>query len=124
MTLMPTAAARLYRGYQKDVTESVKVISWLGSLGQAIVGLIVDESDDSKVGLACRLICCGCSGRRGAYATLWPKLEYLPSGNRNMVFIRTSPPPGYNMDELMEMGKRSRRIWSPFGMLILKNKVS
>ena len=41
MTLMPTAAARLYRGYQKDVTESVKVISWLGSLGQAIVGLIL-----------------------------------------------------------------------------------
>jgi HAE1 family hydrophobic/amphiphilic exporter-1 len=29
---------------------------------------------------------------------LLPKMEYLPEGNRNMVFGRILPPPGYNLD--------------------------
>lgn len=36
---------------------------------------------------------------------LWPKVEFLPSGNRNLVFGIIMPPPGYNLDELMEMGE-------------------
>jgi HAE1 family hydrophobic/amphiphilic exporter-1 len=36
----------------------------------------------------------------------WPKVEYLPSGNRNFVFCSVSPPPGYNMNQLMEMGEK------------------
>ncbi len=36
---------------------------------------------------------------------LWPKVEYLPSGNRNFVFCSLSPPPGYNIEQLMEMGQ-------------------
>jgi HAE1 family hydrophobic/amphiphilic exporter-1 len=35
----------------------------------------------------------------------WPKVEYLPSGNRNLVFGIILPPPGYNLDELMMMGE-------------------
>ncbi|MEO1614463.1 MAG: efflux RND transporter permease subunit [Planctomycetota bacterium] len=35
---------------------------------------------------------------------LWPKVEYLPTGNRNFVFARFSLPPGYNIDELSEIG--------------------
>ncbi|MCX7409992.1 MAG: efflux RND transporter permease subunit [Planctomycetales bacterium] len=35
---------------------------------------------------------------------LWPSVEYLPSGNRNLVFAILVPPPGYNMDELTAMG--------------------
>lgn len=35
---------------------------------------------------------------------LWPKVEYLPTGNRNLVFGIILPPPGYNLDELMDLG--------------------
>jgi hydrophobic/amphiphilic exporter-1 (mainly G- bacteria), HAE1 family len=35
----------------------------------------------------------------------WPKVEYLPTGNRNLVFGILLPPPGYNLDQLMEMGE-------------------
>jgi len=52
-----------------------------------------------------------------ALATWWlvPKVEYLPQGNRNLVFGILLPPPGYNLDELLRMGetveKRMLRYW-------------
>jgi HAE1 family hydrophobic/amphiphilic exporter-1 len=42
-----------------------------------------------------------------AVAATWmlmPKVEYLPEGNRNLVFGIILPPPGYNIDELLRMG--------------------
>ncbi|MBW1644524.1 MAG: efflux RND transporter permease subunit, partial [Deltaproteobacteria bacterium] len=36
---------------------------------------------------------------------LAPKTEYLPEGNREMLFGILLPPPGYNLDELEEIGK-------------------
>ena len=42
-----------------------------------------------------------------ASAATWlllPKVEYLPEGNRNLVFGILLPPPGYNLDELLRMG--------------------
>jgi HAE1 family hydrophobic/amphiphilic exporter-1 len=35
---------------------------------------------------------------------IMPKVEYLPEGNRNLVFGILLPPPGYNLDELLRMG--------------------
>ena len=55
------------------------------------------------------------SALAGAYALL-PKLEYLPDGNRNLVFGVIIPPPGYNLDTKTEIAKRveeaSRPLWS------------
>jgi HAE1 family hydrophobic/amphiphilic exporter-1 len=41
----------------------------------------------------------------GVTWTLWPQVEYLPTGNRNLVFGVLLPPPGYNIDQLLEMGR-------------------
>jgi HAE1 family hydrophobic/amphiphilic exporter-1 len=41
-----------------------------------------------------------------ALAATWllmPKAEYLPDGNRNLIFGILLPPPGYNLDELSRM---------------------
>ncbi len=47
---------------------------------------------------------------------LLPKLEYLPDGNRNLVFGIVIPPPGYNLDTKTEIAKTieeaSRPLWS------------
>ena len=49
-----------------------------------------------------------------AYALL-PKLEYLPDGNRNLVFGVIIPPPGYNLATKTEIAKRveaaSQPLW-------------
>jgi len=34
-----------------------------------------------------------------------PNVEYLPTGNRNLVFGQILPPSGYNVDQLLELGK-------------------
>ncbi len=47
---------------------------------------------------------------------LLPKLEYLPDGNRNLVFGIVIPPPGYNLDTKTEIAKKieeaSKPLWS------------
>jgi HAE1 family hydrophobic/amphiphilic exporter-1 len=46
---------------------------------------------------------------------LMPPLDYLPKGNRNIVFGLLIPPPGYNLDQLTKMGERIesqiRPVW-------------
>ncbi len=106
-TLMPTAAARLYSGYKKEASESLGKLQWLTRLGEYLVEAIVrfNQTIQQSVVRTISFIAIVLLAVCALTIVLWPKLEYLPAGNRNMVFIRMSPPPGYNMDELMEMGK-------------------
>lgn len=45
---------------------------------------------------------------------LWPKVEYLPTGNRNFVFARFSVPSGSSIDELSEVGARVESRMRPY----------
>jgi HAE1 family hydrophobic/amphiphilic exporter-1 len=54
----------------------------------------------------------------GALVAAWsllPKLEYLPEGNRNLMFGVVIPPPGYNLDTMSEIARRmedaTRHLW-------------
>lgn len=42
-----------------------------------------------------------------------PKLEYLPEGNRNLVFGIILPPPGYNLDTTTTIAKRIETVAEP-----------
>lgn len=44
---------------------------------------------------------------------LMPPLDYLPIGNRNLVFGLLTPPPGYNLDQLTKMGQRVETVIRP-----------
>ncbi len=45
---------------------------------------------------------------------LWPKVEYLPTGNRNLIFAILLPPPGYNLNQLMELGESVENDLRPY----------
>jgi HAE1 family hydrophobic/amphiphilic exporter-1 len=45
---------------------------------------------------------------------LLPKVEYLPNGNQNLVFAILLPPPGYNLDQLGEIGTDVERSLAPY----------
>ena len=51
----------------------------------------------------------------GGTYLLRPKVEYLPTGNRNLVICMILPPPGYNVDRLMQVGQdvedELRKYW-------------
>jgi HAE1 family hydrophobic/amphiphilic exporter-1 len=44
----------------------------------------------------------------------WPKVEYLPTGNRNFIGISISPPPGYNINQLQEIGQKIEDDLRPY----------
>ncbi len=46
-------------------------------------------------------------------ATFLPKLEYLPEGNRNLVFGIILPPPGYNLPTTTKIAERIENIARP-----------
>ncbi len=60
-------------------------------------------------------LACGIAGT--ATWTFLPKLEYLPEGNRNLVFGIVMPPPGYNLDTTTgiarEIEDSVRHLWRP-----------
>jgi len=45
---------------------------------------------------------------------VFPKTEYLPTGNRNLLFGILIPPPGYNIEEYTSMGKQIEADLSPY----------
>ncbi len=52
----------------------------------------------------------------GAAFASWaflPRLEYLPEGNRNLVFGLIIPPPGYNLDTTQTIAKRIEAVAQP-----------
>ncbi len=56
-------------------------------------------------------------GAAGAFSYAWlPKLEYLPEGNRNLVFGIIIPPPGYNLATMTGIAERvenaTRPLWA------------
>ncbi len=51
----------------------------------------------------------------GSTWLLLPNSEYLPNGNQNLVFGILLPPPGYNLDEMVQVGQgmegQLRHLW-------------
>lgn len=117
-TMIPTAAARLFGTVGRNAKQSdePRVVGGLyaiaSSIGQGIGALnrwmIQRRRRCLAVIFAMVLFSAGVS-----YA-LWPKVEYLPAGNRNFVFVSLSPPPGYNIEMLMEMGEKLEADLEPY----------
>ena len=45
---------------------------------------------------------------------LFPRAEYLPTGNRNLIIGILLPPPGYNTDEFLKMGETIEAVLRPY----------
>lgn len=114
VTLIPTFTARLLKSNTIDDASATlhdgrphgKIVAGMRRFGGGFVALIVGVNGWIQRGVvrqvAVVLSMILVAGSL-SYA-LWPKVEYLPSGNRNLVFGILLPPPGYNLDELMRLG--------------------
>ncbi len=133
MTVIPPAAARLFTRHEgpaaalDDTPSPVhsRVATWLTSFlvvpisnsASQFTRSVVSLNDWAQRSLLRRLsvVAVLVLGSLLVSYALWPKVEYLPTGNRNLVFGIVLPPPGYNLDELMHMGEtveaRLRPYW-------------
>ena len=102
VTVIPSASAKILRvaksAKQKDPKESR-----LGRFATRVSALV----DFFNVNTVRRLV--AVLGivviALGLSALLLPSAEYLPNGNQNFIFGIMLPPPGYNLDEVVEVGK-------------------
>ena len=147
MTVIPTAAARLFaqramiRKKQlqmnhrsaagndrssQDVSGDVRnaptsthpgfLLRLLRKFGDNFVQMTVTANDTIQRSVLRRILTCvvliGTSVALSWH--LWPKVEYLPTGNRNLVFGILLPPPGYNLTQLMELGETVEQGLRPY----------
>jgi len=108
VTVIPTAAARMLRKRKGNDADSLKSSRFT----EAIVGVnsFILASFWRRIAVAALLI----------GAAIWftwllrPQVEYLPNGNRNLVICLVLPPPGYNVDELMDLGQQVEDTLEPY----------
>ena len=115
ITVIPALSKEMLK--RAVVTESrvrLPVIDHLGRLVAATamgyVWVVVRSRTVAMV-VVCGLV----AGTGWASWQLLPKLDYLPAGNRNLIFGIMIPPPGYNLDTMTEIGRRVedrvRHLW-------------
>ncbi len=113
--VIPTASSRLLRRRDEDdasAPSSPGAISRFGSAFTAgVVGLNRWIQARTYRRVATILVLVGTS--IGLSYLFWPRVEYLPTGNRNLVFGIILPPPGYNIDQLMTLGETVERDLQP-----------
>lgn len=88
----------------------------IAGLGDLFTSLIVGTNRwlQSSVLLRVFAVLVFVGGSAAVSWVLWPAVEYLPNGNRNLVFGILVPPPGYNIDELTQMGQQVENDLRPF----------
>ena len=134
MTVIPTAASRLFNEHDDEDEAAGNgqalaagqaaggnaltrlVIAPFMAAGGAFIAAVVAINAWIQRGLIRRLaVIAGLVGLSvGLSIMFWPKVEYLPTGNRNLVFGILLPPPGYNLDKLMELGETVEQGLRPY----------
>jgi HAE1 family hydrophobic/amphiphilic exporter-1 len=102
--VVPVAAAWLLGGGRRQDAAAPSRDA-AAALGRAFTGLVLGL-DGFLLATRLRQVVSATAIVAAAAATTWlmlPKVEYLPEGNRNLVFGILLPPPGYNLDELLRM---------------------
>jgi HAE1 family hydrophobic/amphiphilic exporter-1 len=117
VTVIPTLSARLLRTQRRE-TEGAQhgllapIYKLAALFVRAVVGFNAWTQQAVWRELLVVVLLIGSSV--GISIALWPKVEYLPPGNRNLVISIILPPPGYNLDELMDMGQLVENELKPY----------
>lgn len=110
VTVLPALSSRLLLSSKVGSDETVKrwFIPGIDHFAQGFVAVLMGYTRlVLKSRILALLVVVGCTiGALGVSWTFLPKLEYLPNGNRNLMFGVVIPPPGYNLDTMTDMAKR------------------
>ena len=112
VTVIPSLAARLL---ESDRDLSPVRTDRLARLGARITELIADYArlTTRRPGLGAVLVCLVVMAAAGGAWRFLPQLEYLPTGNRNLVFGVVLPPPGYSLPATLKIAERVEEVARP-----------
>ena len=112
VSVIPMFSQKLF-GMSKK--EGPSRFGFLSDLGDSLVAMIMKMVSwaihNAATRLAVVLFLVGLSVL--ATLILWPKMEYLPQGNRNLVINVLVPPPGLSYEERREIGNQLFRTLEP-----------
>ena len=132
ITLIPTATARLLsdesdksfslapnpQGVAASTSRSAFLVTLISGCGTLFLSMVAKSNYFIQRSMSVKLIVASTITVAAFWLSwlLWPKVEYLPSGNRNLVYANILPPPGYSTDQLLELGagveKTMERYWN------------
>ena len=113
VTVVPALSSRLLQpGKTKLDVVPLPIIDHFGRAFAWVVKTYAKLTVRSRiVGLTSVALITG--GAIWGAATFLPKLEYLPDGNRNLVFGIILPPPGYNLPTTTKIAERIESVARP-----------
>jgi len=109
--VIPPATARILPKHAADEAPRVawvdRLFAPITAIGRSQVRLIAAINHWLQGGVIRAVLTVVILVGAAAFGTwaLFPKVEYLPNGNRNLVIGFLLPPPGYNNDELVRLGE-------------------
>ncbi|KIT14329.1 efflux RND transporter permease subunit [Jannaschia aquimarina] len=111
VTVIPALASRLLKGGQQERFGIWGLDHAAAAFRAAVMAYVRLTVRVRTIGIAMVAVIAG-----GAAVATWaflPRLEYLPEGNRNLVFGLIIPPPGYNLDTTETIANRIERVAQP-----------
>ena len=112
ISVIPAMANKIIGG---ATTTEAKPASAIERFGSRVRDLISHSAYriSSSIALALLVIVVLIGGSITLAWSLLPRADYLPTGNRNLIFSILLPPPGYNLDELIEVGQQIEGVLRP-----------
>ncbi|MEM8851464.1 MAG: efflux RND transporter permease subunit [Pseudomonadota bacterium] len=111
VTVIPALSSRLLKGGQQSTLRLWGIDHAAAAFRAAVMAYVKLTVRFRAVGLMMVAVIAG-----GAAVATWaflPRLEYLPEGNRNLVFGLIIPPPGYNLDTTETIAERIEGVAQP-----------
>ncbi|MGI9014455.1 MAG: efflux RND transporter permease subunit [Phycisphaerales bacterium] len=141
ITVIPTAAARLMKPIDVDARKAKRPVnpsslatSRAGRISRRLRSIMRSAFDVPELLGRIVYALCGSWIARIAivalltavsvYGTikLMPPTDYLPSGNRNLIFGMLFPPPGYNLDHQQRLAERAESTIRPYWEVVEQNE--
>ena len=114
VTVIPAMANKMM-GARRERDSSTGTFAFMDRLGGRVRRFFADAvyriSGSTAMRLGVVVVLIGFSAV--VVQQLLPKSEYLPTGNRNLIFSIMLPPPGYNLDELIKVGQSVEDVLRP-----------
>ena len=114
ITVIPAMANKML-SVRDGEGDSKRTLSSLDEAGSRLRTLISEGvyAISGSTGLRILVVVAFIGGSALLVRVLLPKAEYLPTGNRNLIFSILLPPPGYNLDELIKVGQSVEDVLRP-----------
>ncbi len=116
ITVIPSASSKYLSAKGAESLERLRFMSRLLVFSGRVSGFINRFTEQIMTSVRRRVVLVGSFTLLSIVLIIavFPKTEYLPTGNRNFLFGILIPPPGYNVEEYTAIGKQIEADLEPY----------